>query len=260
MAGHATGQRPVPLSAARVATWPGRRRRLVVRAGLVMVVVVALLGGAAWVMLESGHVATARVEVAGLDRLDRDEVLRHAGVRVGEPLVLLDADEVARRVTASLPTADTVTVSRRWPRTVRIDIRERVAVAGVHTGAGVRLLDREGVAFALAPKLPAGSVPIVVEAAHDAVAPGGDAPGAAARAVSNAAVIVAALPPQLRGQVIKATAHGPDAIDLELRDNRTVRWGGSDRSARKVVVLQALLRHDADVYDVSAPDAPTTRG
>ncbi len=255
MAGRATGQRPVPLSAARVATWPGRRRRLVVRAGLVMVVVVALLGGAAWVMLESGHVATARVEVAGLDRLDRDEVLRHAGVRVGEPLVLLDADEVARRVTASLPTADTVTVSRRWPRTVRIDIRERVAVAGVQTGAGVRLVDREGVAFALAPKLPAGSVPIAVEAAHDAVAP-----GAGSRAVSNAAVIVAGLPPQLRGQVIKATAHGPDAIDLELSDNRTVRWGGSDRSARKVVVLQALLGHDADVYDVSAPDAPTTRG
>ena len=258
------------MSTALFAARADRRRRLVLRGVLAMLIVLTLLGGAAWVLLESGQVATARVEVTGLDRLDRAEVLRSAGVRLGEPLVLLDTDEVTRRITASLPAAGTARVSRGWPRTVRIDVGERVAVAGVRTDAGVRLLDHKGVVFALDPKLPAGLVPIVVDAAQGAAGPGAAAPGAVApgaeveaantRAVSNAAVVVAALPPQVREQIEKVTARSPDAIDLELRDGRTVHWGGSDRSARKVVVLQALLGHAADVYDVSAPDVPTTRG
>ena len=248
------------MTAARFAARADRRRRLVVRGVLAMLVVITLLGGAAWVMLESGRVATERVEVTGLDRLDRDEVLRRAGVRVGEPLILLDTDEVARRITASLPAAGAAQVSRGWPRTVRIDVGERVAVAGVRTDAGVRLLDSAGVAFALDPKLPAGLVPIVVAVAPDAVAPGVDVDAAGRRAASNAAVVVAGLPAQVREQVTQVTARSPDAIDFELRDGRTVHWGGADRSARKLVVLQALLKHPADVYDVSAPDAPTTRG
>ena len=256
------------MSAARFAARAGRR--LVMRGVLAMLVVLTLLGGAAWVILDSGQVATARVEITGLGRLDREEVLRSAGVRIGQPLILLDTDEVARRITASLPAAATAQVSRGWPRTVRIEIGERVAVAGVRTDAGVRLLDSDGVAFALDPKLPAGLMPIVAGAppgavapgalAPGAVAPGGDVEDAGARAVSNAAVVVAALPPGVREQVKKVTARSPAAIDLELGDGRTVHWGGTDRSARKIVVLQALLGHAADVYDVSAPDAPTTRG
>jgi cell division protein FtsQ len=263
------------VSTALFAARADRRRRLMLRGVLAMLVVLTLLGGAAWVLLDSGQLATARVEVTGLDRLDRAEVLRGAGVRLGEPLVLLDTDEVSRRITASLPAAGTARVSRGWPRTVRIDVGERVAVAGVRTDAGVRLLDREGVVFALDPKLPAGLVPIVVDGAQGVAAPGAVAPGAvapgagasaaeveaaSARAVSNAAVVVAALPPQVREQVEQVTARSQDAIDLELRDGRTVHWGGPDRSARKVLVLQALLGHAAEVYDVSAPDVPTTRG
>ena len=247
------------MSAARFAARRGRRRRLAVRGGLAALVVTTLLGGAVWVMLESGQVATARVDVSGLDRLERSEILRSAGVRVGEPLILLDTDEVARRITSTLPAAGTATVSRGWPRTVRIDVAERVAVAGVRTDAGVRLLDREGVAFALDPKLPDGLVPIMVDTGQDAFAPGADVRPAASRAISHAAVVVAALPPQLREQVEKVTARSPDAIDLELTDGRVVHWGGPDRSARKVTVLQALLEHAAEVYDVSAPDVPATR-
>jgi cell division protein FtsQ len=37
-----------------------------------------------------------------------------------------------------------------------------------------------------------------------------------------------------------------------------VRWGDSGRSGLKAAVLRALLPQRARVYDVSAPDLPTT--
>lgn len=254
-----------------------------------LLIALTLLGGIAWVLLDSGRVAVARVEVTGLDRLSRAEVVHSAGVRVGEPLVLLDTSEVARGITANLAAAHSVEVSRRWPDTVQIDVRERVAVAGVRTGAGVQLLDRDGVAFAVDTELPDGVV--TVRASQSAVgarpedigsestppearaldgavpvdgapamAVDGEVPaGAAVATVGNAAIVVAALPPRLRDQVVQVTVRSPDAIDLELGDGRTVHWGGPGRSGRKVMVLQALMNHDARAYDVSAPDAPTTR-
>jgi cell division protein FtsQ len=39
-----------------------------------------------------------------------------------------------------------------------------------------------------------------------------------------------------------------------------VVWGGSDDSAQKAEVLSVLMRRQAKVYDVSAPDLPVTKG
>ena len=240
-----------------------------------LLIALTLLGGAAWVLLDSGRFAVVRVEITGLDRLDREEVMRSAGVRVGEPLILLDTEQVARGITADLAVARSAQVSRRWPDTVRIEVRERVAVAGVRTAMGVHLLDRDGVAFAVDGDLPQGVVPVrpvAQAAAAEAGASDDNPPGtvgpdaalpaaaSATPAVSNAAVVVAALPSQLRDQVAQVTVGSPDAVDLELRDGRRVHWGGPGRAARKVLVLRALMKHEARIYDVSAPDAPTTRG
>jgi cell division protein FtsQ len=39
-----------------------------------------------------------------------------------------------------------------------------------------------------------------------------------------------------------------------------VVWGSADDSDRKAAVVVALMRRDAKVYDVSAPDSPVTQG
>lgn len=246
-----------PISAARYLARARSRRRLALRALLSVLVVLTVLGGAAWLLLASGRVAVRTLEITGLDRLEHAQVERSAGISVGEPLVLVDTAAVARRITDGLPVVASVQVSRGWPGTVHIAVRERVAVAGVRTNEGVRLLDREGVTFAIDARLPAGVTPIVAPPSVDADAAGVDA---AAQAVRNAAVVVAMLPPRVREQVEQVSALSPHAIDLSLRDGREVHWGGPERSTRKAVVLQALMSHSADEYDVSAPDAPTTRG
>ena len=49
-----------------------------------------------------------------------------------------------------------------------------------------------------------------------------------------------------------------DQISLELKNGKTVRWGSAAQSEEKAQVLVALLRQDAQVYDVSVPGTPTT--
>ena len=49
-----------------------------------------------------------------------------------------------------------------------------------------------------------------------------------------------------------------DDVDLHLKSGVLVHWGSAEQAAAKTEVLLALLRHKADVYDVSAPELPTT--
>ena len=46
---------------------------------------------------------------------------------------------------------------------------------------------------------------------------------------------------------------------MQLTHHRTVVWGDTGLGSRKGVVLAVLLTRKAAVYDVSVPDAPTTR-
>ena len=68
-----------------------------------------------------------------------------------------------------------------------------------------------------------------------------------------------ALTPAVRDQVREVRAAGLEQVTLQLRRGRTVEWGSVERSDRKAAVLAVLLSRKAKVYDVTAPDSPTTR-
>jgi len=72
--------------------------------------------------------------------------------------------------------------------------------------------------------------------------------------------VSAALPETLRAQVRSISAASPDSITLNLSSDVKVVWGSSDDSARKAGVLSVLMKRQAKVYDVSAPDLPVTKG
>ena len=55
------------------------------------------------------------------------------------------------------------------------------------------------------------------------------------------------------------TAGAPDAVRLQLRGGATVAWGDPRDVTQKAILLQALLRRPAAVYDVSTPGVVTTR-
>lgn len=209
---------------------------------------VAVCGALAWLLVGTSVLGVRHVVVTGNHRVSTAQVLRLADVPAGHPLATLDTGAVRRRV-ATLAPLDSVQVTRQWPTTVRITVVERTPAAVVTTAAGLRLVDAGGVVFAAVPRPPAG-LP-VVQVAH---------PGPRDPATKAALAVLAVLPKQVAASVATVEAPGPSDVELRLRDGDTVVWGDASQSARKAVVLKALLHRPGKVYDVSAPDLVTVRG
>ena len=224
----------------RVPRWSRLR---VVRVGIVLGVVLALVGAAGWVVLGSSLLAVRSIDVAGVARLTPAQVLAAAAVHRETPLARVDLDAVASRV-GDLPAVRAVEVTRNWPGTVQIVVQERVPAAVRRHGSSYRLVDRSGVAFAVVRKRPKG-LPLVS--------------GAGPAGLRATVDVLAAVPPAVRRALLEVRATSPENVSLRLTRKRTVVWGSPERGKRKAAVLSALMTRKASVYDVSAPDAPTTR-
>jgi cell division protein FtsQ len=239
-----------------------RRRRVLIGLG-----VAVLLIGAAWALLASPWATVRRIEVGGLHRVDAAAVRAVARPELGRPLLLADTGRVAAQVRRQ-PLVAAVQVSRRWPSTLRVTVRERTPVAAVPGPNGVRLVDVDGVVVDLA-MLPPPNLPVVEVdvGSHGSAQPSGDPSANPARSpVPRAAALRACLavlegmPAGLRDQVRRIGAEGPESVWLVLDDHSRVQWGGADRTPLKAKVLQALRRQRAARYDVSAPDVPAVSG
>ncbi len=222
------------------------RRRARMRALLVLLVLAGSVAAAGWLLLWSSALGVSRVSVTGVERLSPQQVSARADIVPGTPLARLDTAAVAARL-SSLPVVESVEVVRSWPRSVQIRVRERTAAAVQPRGPSWVLVDRHGVAFATQDRRPAGLPAISAPV---------DAGSAALRAALD---VLDVLPVPVRHQVRQVRAADTEHVTLRLTRNRTVLWGSTERSRRKAAVLAVLLSRRATVYDVSAPDTPTTR-
>jgi cell division protein FtsQ len=227
-----------------------RRTRLAVT--LSATVLALLLAGAAWLVWATSVLGVRTVEIHGTVRVATDEVRTAAAIRPGTPLARLDTGAVSARI-RRLPAVQSVTVDRQWPHTVSIVVRERVPAAVESRGEGFALVDRTGTVFGTVARRPAG-LPLV-SAPVDAGAP----------ALRAALAVLDDLRSDVARQVRTVRAGSPDDVELALTRHRTVIWGSPEQGARKAAVLAVLVDHAArkgahvSVFDVSAPDAPTTR-
>lgn len=235
-------------SAGPVARFPRRQwrrqlRRL--RPVLFAVLAIAVIGGAAYAIYFSTWLAADRVEVRGGATISDRDIVAAAAVDPRTPLARVDLDAVDARVSKLAAVADAV-VHRSWPHTITITVRERQPVATMYRNGSWRLLDKEGVLYRTTPQR---SPELAV------VQFTGDATRVALREIGQ---VVTALPPQLRSEMKRVEARSMDSIHLVLQGRREVVWGSAAESARKVTVLQLLLKRPAAIYDVSVPEQPTT--
>jgi cell division protein FtsQ len=170
-----------------------------------------------------------------------------AQIDFGTPLARVDLSAIEANV-AALPAVASVSVHRSWPHSVDIEVVERQPLATVRRDGAWWEMDATGVVFRRTPERDP-SLPIVQAA-----------PGADAKALTEAAKVVDALPDAVLADVRRLTARSPDSIELRLTGHSVVRWGSADDTTRKVQVLTVLLDQvKAAVYDVSVPEQPTTR-
>ncbi|HET8970121.1 MAG TPA: FtsQ-type POTRA domain-containing protein [Candidatus Nanopelagicales bacterium] len=204
----------------------------------------ALAGGAVWLVGFSSVLATQRVGLSGLKTLDRSEVTDTAAVPLGLPLARQDLAGIADRV-ATLPQVEHVAVRRTWPATVAITVTERTPVFAVRYANLYVLVDKHGIPYLTVTKQP--DLPLAAASRDDRAS------------LTEIATVSRELPKKLRDQVVTIRAESPYALVLVLDSGVEISWGTSEQSKLKGEIALALLRHDPKAIDVSAPHNPTIR-
>jgi cell division protein FtsQ len=236
----------------RIAERSAMRRHRSWRAVVAVVLVVALLGGAGWVVGWSDLLALERedVSVSGEgSTVDAEAVRAVAEAAGGTPLLRVDTAAMRDEILRMRGVKD-VTVTRSWPQGLDVVLTAREPVAAVPDDGRYVLLDAEGVRVGTrkeAPaKLPAISVPLDEESAGS---------------LRAALAVVSALPPELASEVAQVSAQTQDDVETVLRDGVSVRWGGEGSLPLKLEVVRTLreVAPDAGVIDVSSPELPVTR-
>lgn len=222
-----------------------RRRRRWRIALTVVVAAVVIAGG--WAVWGSPLLSVDTVTVAGHEHVDRERIKEAAEVPLGTPIFQMDLDSIAEGVESLLPVAS-ADVSRQLPRTIEIRVQEREAVAWVLKGSTPWAVDAGGTVYRALKSRPKHLPELDVDLKDDR------ARGAAAQVAAD----LVAADDDLLAQVRTVSARSKDSVELDLSKGRRVVWGSVDEAEHKVATLTALLQIDAQRYDVSAPERPTT--
>lgn len=222
------------------------RKRLRRLAALAVVTAVVLAGLG---LTRSTLLDVDTVTITGAGRTGTAEARAAAGIPTGRAMTAVDPAAAVARLEA-LPWVAEASVTKRWPGTVAIELRERTPVAVVGEGAGAVLVDRQG--RILGPAVAGDRLPT---AGPDPVAGVGERIPPARRAILP---VLADLPAALRAEVERGTV-GPSGLGLVLRDGITVHLGDATRLRAKADAVLVLLdlpdRATMATIDVAVPDA-----
>jgi cell division protein FtsQ len=224
------------------------RRRSRLRALGAAAAVVALVIVAGWVALATSLLAVHRVVVVGAGPLSSAEVTAATRSAIGDPMLTVHTGQLARRLD-TIPAVASASVSRAWPRTLRVTVTERTPVATVETATGWQLIDASGALFGGTATRPATLARLAVPS-----------PGPSDSRTRAALAVLRSLPAGLRSRV--RVIHAPTAagVTFRLRGGVTVVWGTPGLAARKSAALAGLLRRGPGTYDVSTPSVVTSTG
>jgi cell division protein FtsQ len=234
----------------------GRRR---LKGAAIAVVVLAVVALAA-VATRLPILTVSSVQVSGATYTDPALVAEVVRAIDGSSMLSVDLGSARRRLESS-PWVERVSITKDWPRGVRIDIAERTPVAGyLATDGQFRVIDDEGRVIAALTGQPT-AYPAIVPTGRaygggPALAPGQQTPAA----LADAGRLVRVLPDELRSKVVEVGVNETGELELHLLPQGTVLLGSSDALTDKLISVLAVL-HDVDpasigTLDVRAPAKP----
>ena len=207
---------------------------------IIFLIIITLVLVGVWLVFFSSVFAVKAVKVTGVDAALEQQVIAVAPVPMGEPIAKVDTAAIGSAVQGALPWIASVDVRRGYPNDIVIAVTPRVAVAQSTDGQAI---DADGIAYHSPTALPKKLLTI------DGSDP--DALGTAVR-------IYRQLPPEIARKIASLTAKSRDDVTFTLGSGAVVRWGNDQKAEQKIAVLTALLPRRARMYDVSAPELPTT--
>ncbi|MFI9505585.1 cell division protein FtsQ/DivIB [Nocardia sp. NPDC052566] len=217
-------------------------RRIWLLTALAVVVLVAL-GAVAWF---TPVLSVRNVKVEGVVAVPDQQVRDLLEVPEGRSMLRIDTDAMARRI-AALPKVRSARVQRVFPSSVKVTVVERTPVLFWDSAQGAHLMDAEGVEYSI--EAPPIGVPKLLA----------DRPGSNDAVTKAAVAVLSVLPPALSIQVDEVVARSISDISLNLKDGRTVLWGGTNDAQRKAQVVLPLLTREGRVFDVSSPNLVTVK-
>lgn len=216
----------------------GRKKsplKAIIILGIITVAIVAV-----WLVWFSSVLAVKAVRVTGVDEALQQQVIAAAPVPMGEPIAKVDTAAIGSAVQGALPWIASVDVRRGYPNDIVIAVTPRVAVAQSTDGQAI---DAAGIAYQSPTALPKKLLTIE---------------GTDPDALGTAVRIYRQLPPEISQKIASLTAKSRDDVTFTLGSGAVVRWGNDQKGDQKIAVLTALLPRRARMYDVSAPELPTT--
>lgn len=216
-------------------------RRILGAAGISLVVLAVLWA----VVYFTPLFAVKNVEVEGTRHLAEEDVVSAAGVAEDTPLAQVSMRNTGSNV-VSLAWVKSVTVSRKWPSTLLVEVEENTAVAFLEGSDGTHLIDPEGREFAQDTP-PEDAVELTGSSDSD-------------DAVRKDAVdIAAALSEPARAAVASIEAKSKYEFILHLKDNRTIVWGASEDNANKALAVDTVLQREGSEFNVTNPRQVTVK-
>ena len=242
----AAGPPPPPRRAAgRPASRTHRRHRL-----LAVAVVLTALLAIAWGVSVSPLLDIDHLQVRGVHHLTASDIETAAGVHRGDAMLWIDTNDAVRRLDA-LPYVRDARLSRQWPDTVRITVRERRPAAWLDGPAAKVVVDGSGRVLERVDAPPPATPQLL--GAKVVPPPGGTIDATDAARVAGQLTGLAAA----GTRSVETTDHG---IVLHLASGPEIRMGDATQVAVKLRAALAVLGASADVpltyVDVSVPTNP----
>ncbi|MFN8053346.1 MAG: FtsQ-type POTRA domain-containing protein [Acidimicrobiales bacterium] len=228
-----------------------RRRTLSWIAGLLLLAVVG--AGAVY----SPLLDVDRIDIIGTKQLGLAELAEKTGLRIGDPITLLDVGAVESTLRRD-PRFVRVVVERQFPSRVSIRVTDRRAiarVAGPHRGV---IVGEGGVIIAVAR---GDEFLRTIEVSTDPPT----RPGRRLSAPLAAAVdVMGAMSYEIAVQIEKMSITPEGELVFDLGDHRTVLFGSVADADKKLLTVKTMLGPQVDTsglcqLDVRVPSAPTIR-
>jgi cell division protein FtsQ len=199
------------------------------------------------------------VRVEGLTHGPPARIVRLAGLSEHDRTLWLDVGAVRERVERD-PWVAQARIDIDLPSSVTIRITERSPVGAVDLGFGALLVDAEGVV--IGPATTGRFAEIVLPPSRiGRVAGAGGVAGVAS--LRGAARVLAALPPEIHGKVVRVEAEIGSGLELVLRDGVRIRYGSPREPGAKAEAVTEVFRWVRDAgervraINVMAPSAPS---